>query len=76
MAKPAKRVNPVLSKKTGPLTWHPCDQCGYSAIDGKPIARALWKVGIPRVGVLYFCGHHFREYSLSFMAHNYVMAEV
>lgn len=36
-----------------------CDRCGYSKIDGQPIAYAKARVYVRR-GTLNLCGHHLR----------------
>ena len=46
----AKRVLPFIS--------HDCDRCGYSSMDGGPIARANYKITTP-AGDLYLCKHHY-----------------
>lgn len=55
--------------------WRACDRCGYSEIDGQPIARAKYQIEVSG-GDLYFCGHHFREYSTLIMMACYPIHDI
>lgn len=45
-----------------------CDRCG---------APPRWRIVVPLIGVLRFCGHHYSQHKLALSAHpTYVITEV
>ena len=52
-----KQAAPQLDPEPYGHEW--CDKCGYSTIDGQPIAAAKARVYV-RNGVIHLCGHHLR----------------
>ena len=69
--KKAKKAVAVVTK----LIWRACDMCGYSEVDGQPIARAKYQIEVEG-GTLYFCGHHFREYSDLILSAGYPIHDI
>jgi len=68
---PVKKIVAAVARKI----WRPCDKCGYSEVDGQPIAYAKYQIEVPG-GTLYFCGHHFRTYSPKFMDEGYPIHDI
>jgi len=66
-----KKAVAVITKRI----WRACDRCGYSEIDGFPIAHAKFQIEVPG-GDLYFCGHHFRKYSSRFFDKGYPVHDI
>jgi hypothetical protein len=71
--KVVKKAAAKLPLKLRP--WRACDQCGYSKVDGQPIARAKVQVEVIG-GTLYFCQHHFDIHHDEFMLAGYSASEV
>jgi hypothetical protein len=69
--KKVKKAVQVITKRI----WRACDACGYSKIDGKPIAYAKYQIEVTG-GDLYFCGHHFREYSTLILTEGYPIHDI
>jgi len=55
------RTPPKPENKPEKCDNKPCDSCGYSTIDGQPIAYAKARVYV-RNGTLYLCGHHLKNH--------------
>ena len=69
--KQIKKVAAVVTKRI----WRACDRCGYSEVDGMAITRAKYQIEVPG-GDLYFCGHHFREYSTLILGAGYPIHDI
>lgn len=69
--KKTKKVAAVFVRRA----WRACDSCGYSKIDGQPITRAKWQIEVSG-GTLYFCGHHFREFSDLILSAGYPVHDI
>ena|SRR5690242_18042884 len=69
--KKTKKAVAVITRRA----WRACDRCGYSQIDGQAITRAKWQVEV-NGGTLYFCGHHFREFSDLIMTAGYPIFDI
>jgi hypothetical protein len=74
MTPPAQKVKQAV-KAVIKVIWRPCDQCGYSKVDGGEIARAKYQVEVPG-GTLYFCGHHFREHAAALLEKSYPIHDI
>jgi hypothetical protein len=59
----ARRLLPVFRH-------HPCDQCGVSEIDGKPIAHANHEI-VTSQGSIFLCSHHFRDHGVHVLERGY-----
>jgi len=66
-----KKAVAVIARRA----WRACDACGYSKIDGQPISRAKYQIEVDG-GTLYFCGHHFREYSSPILTAGYPIHDI
>jgi predicted nucleic-acid-binding Zn-ribbon protein len=69
--KQVKKVVAVVAKRI----WRACDKCGYSEVDGQPISHAKYQIEVPG-GDLYFCAHHFREYSTLILTEGYPIHDI
>ena len=69
MQRPAPQPKKV-EKKPGTTEYKACDQCGYSEIDGQPIARAQARVYVRR-GTLYLCEHDLQANLPYILEHGY-----
>lgn len=74
MAPATKKIKEVVAVVVKRV-WRACDRCGYSEVDGKPIAHAKYQIEVLG-GDLYFCGHHFREYSTHFLDKGYPIHDI
>ena len=74
MQPPVKKVKEAV-KAVIKIIWRPCDQCGYSKVDGLAISRAKYQVEVPG-GTLYFCGHHFRVHSQALLEEGYPIHDI
>jgi hypothetical protein len=74
MTPATKKVKEVVATVVKRV-WRACDRCGYSEVDGKPISHAKYQIEVPG-GDLYFCGHHFREYSATFLTEGYPIHDI
>ena len=74
MSPATKKVKEVVAVVVK-VVWRACDKCGYSKVDGFPIARAKYQIEVPG-GDLYFCGHCFREYSTGILDKGYPIHDI
>ena len=59
-----------VEEKPETAEYKACDNCGYSEIDGQPIARAMARVYV-RSGSLYFCEHDLQANLPYILEHGY-----